>query len=367
MGCGGPLSSVMMVAGAGMIPGVSIPGVGSALGINTSLVSNLSSFNSLDITSQFSGVVTAATGSLSGGILDSLRTLGSGIMPSLTNAIPADFSSVLSAVAPGGMANGGLSGLITNTALGMMGAGDLGQFGQIFNSAQGYLNQANQFINSNLNIGDLSGTFGPITGGMDNLITGSLNQVSQAFPALGSDLGKLGNLIDMNNLQNLGTPSSLVRQLANVGGIVPGVENILKTAGLDTSTITKLATGSFPGLTDSANKLLYEGMTKITGSDLEQVKNILGVTTPNIDNMADLLNPVKILPTSFPTLTMPTPDGLRGIYSSTSGAVNTNIEKFLIDPRASLPINNDLITNARLGLDKIGSINSTTTKLTKLI
>jgi hypothetical protein len=48
--------------------------------------------------------------------------------------------------------------------------------------------------------------------------------------------------------------------------------------------------------------------------------------------MADLLNPAKILPTSFPTLTMPTPDGLRGIYASASGTVNSNIEKFLSAP-----------------------------------
>jgi hypothetical protein len=73
-------------------------------------------------------------------------------------------------------------------------------------------------------------------------------------------------------------------------------------------------------------------MTKVTGSDLAQVKSVLGVTTPNIGNMADLLNPAKILPTSFPALTMPTPDGLRGVYASAAGTVNSNIEKFLSAP-----------------------------------
>lgn len=350
-----------MIAGAGMLPGIggAIPGIGTALGVNTSLVSNLGSFDSLGITSQFSGVVSAATGTLSGGVLDSLRTLGADIMPSLTNAIPGDFASALSAVAPGGMATGGLSGLVGNMASGIMGSGDLSKFGQVFGSAQGYLGQANQFINSNLNIGNLASTFGPLTGGMDSLITGSLSQVTQAFPAFGSDLGKLGNLIDMNNLPNLGNPSALVKQLADVGGIVPGVENVLKTAGLDNLGISKLATGAFPGLADSANKLLYEGMTKITGSDLAQVKNILGVTTPNIGNMADLLNPAKILPNSFPTLTMPTPDGLRGIYATASGSVNTNLEKFLVDPNAPAYQGDDPIVRARLGLNPIGSSDTT--------
>ena len=136
----------------------------------------------------------------------------------------------------------------------------------------------------------------------------------------------------MNNLPNLGDPSALVKQLSNVGGIVPGVESALRSAGLDSSLLNNLASGGLANISDSANKLLYEGMTKVTGSDLAQVKSILGVTTPNIGNMADLLNPAKILPTSFPALTMPTPDGLRGVYASAAGAVNSNLEKFLSAP-----------------------------------
>ena len=333
MSCGGPLSAVMSIAGAGLLPGAgAIAGLGAGLGVNAGLTSALGSFGSLPITGQFSDVVTSATGALGGGTLDSLRTLGAGTFPALTNAIPGGFAGALSAVAPGGMASGGFSGLIGSMSSGIMGGGDLSQFGQIFNSAQGLVGQANQLINSSLNIGDLTSTFGSITGGMDNLITGGFSQVTEAFGALGSDMGKLGSLIDMNNLPNLGDPSALVKQLSNVGGIVPGVESALRSAGLDSSLLNNLASGGLANISDSANKLLYEGMTKVTGSDLAQVKSILGVTTPNIGNMADLLNPAKILPTSFPALTMPTPDGLRGVYASAAGAVNSNLEKFLSAP-----------------------------------
>ena len=323
----------MSVAGAGLLPGAgAIAGIGAGLGVSAGLTSTLGSFTSLPITGQFSDIVTNATGVLGGGTLDSLRTLGAGTFPALTNAIPSGFASSLAAIAPGGVASGGFTGLISSTASGIMGGGDLSKFGQIFNSAQGFAGQANQLVNSSLNIGGLANTFGPITGGMDNLITGGFSQVTEAFGALGSDMGKLGSLIDMNNLPNLGDPSALVKQLSNVGGIVPGVESALRSAGLDSSLLNNLASGGLANISDSANKLLYEGMTKITGSDLDQVKSILGVTTPNIGSMADLLNPAKILPTSFPTLTMPTPDGLRGVYASASGTVNTNIEKFLSAP-----------------------------------
>ncbi len=339
-----------MVAGAGMLPGASaISGLGASLGVSSALTSSLGSFTSLPITSQFSSIVSGATGVLNGGVLDSLRTLGAGTFPALTNAIPGGFTAALGPIASGGVFDGGFTGLIGQTASSIMGSGDLSQFGQIFNSAQGFLGQANQFVNSGLNIGSLGSTFGSITGGMDNLITGSFSQVTEALGSFGSDLGNLGNLIDLKNLPNLGDPSALVKQVASVGGLVPGVESALRSAGIDSSAITSLATGGFTDISGTANKLLYEGMTKVTGTDLAQVKSVLGVTTPGIGTMADLLNPAKILPTSYTALTMPTPDGLRGVYAS-AGSVNTNLEKFLQDPNAPEYTGDDPIVRARLGL-----------------
>lgn len=355
MSCGGPISAVMSIAGAGMLPGAgAIAGLGSALGPSAGLTSAIGNFSSLPITGEFSSIVTGATGVLGSGTLDSLRTLGAGTFPALTNAIPSGFTSSLSTLTGGatGVFNGGFTGLVNTTATNIMGGGDLSKFGQIFNSADGFLGQANQMINSGLNIGGLSSTFGPLTGGMDNLVTGSFNQVTQAFGSFGSDLGNLGNLIDMNNLGNLGDPSALVGQLAKVGGIVPGVESALRTAGLNTSQIANLASGALPNLSGTANKSLFEGMTKISGGELTQVKSLLGVTTPNIGNMADLLNPAKILPNSFQTLTTPTPDGLRGIYTP-SGAVNSNLEKIFQDPRAPAYTGDDPVIRARLGLPPV--------------
>jgi hypothetical protein len=353
MSCGGPLSAVMSIAGAGMLPGAgAVSGLGSSLGVSSALTSTLGSFDALPVTGQFSNIVSSATGVLGSGTLDSLRTLGAGTFPALTNAIPGGFASALAPVASGGVFDGGFTGLISETASGIMGGGDLTQFGQIFNAAQGYVGQANQFVDSGLNLGGISATFGPLTGGMDNLITGSFSQVTEAFDAFGADLGDLGNLIDMNNLPNLGSPSALVGQLASVGGLVPGVETALRTAGVDSGSIARLSTGGFVDVGDRTNKLLYEGMTKVTGTDLAQVKNVLGVRTPGINSMADLLNPAKILPNSYTTLTMPTPDGLRGIYAS-ANTVNTNIEKFFQDPNAPAYTGDDPIVRARLGLPPV--------------
>jgi hypothetical protein len=226
-------------------------------------------------------------------------------------------------------------------------------FGQVWNTATGYIGQANDFINSALNVGTgVVNTFNQVASGIDSLVTGGFSQVSEAFGALGQDLGRLGNLIDLNNLPNLGNPTALVQQLATVGGLVPGVESALRQAGVTADQLVALAGGGVTNLSDSANRLLYEGMTRITGTELAQVKGILGVSTPGINSMADLLNPAKILPNSYTTLTMPTPDGLRGVYA-TADSVNTNLEKFLQDPNAPAYTGDDPIVRARLGLPPI--------------
>ena len=337
-----------MIAGSGLLEDTGI-------GVNSNLTSNLSSFGNLPVVSQFSDVVTSATGTLGSGVLDSLRTMGQDFV-ALTNAIPDAFTSALNTIAPGGVSDGGFTGLVNSVASSIMGNGDLGVFGQIWDSATGYLGQANDFVNSALNVGTgIVNTFNQVASGIDSVITGGFSQVSEAFGALGQDLGKLGNLIDLNNLPNLGNPSALVQQLTTVGGLVPAVESVLRQAGVSADQLVNLATGGVANLTDTANRLLYQGMTNITGTELAQVKSILGVTTAGITSMADLLDPKKILPTSFPTLTTPTPDGLRGIYATTAGAVNTNLEKFFIDPNAPVYTGDDPIIRARLGLPPPGA------------
>lgn len=331
-----------MTAGSGLLQN-------QGLGVNSNLTSNLNSFGSLPVVNQFSEVVTSATGTLGSGVLDSLRTMGQDFV-ALTNAIPQAFDSALTAIAPGGVADGGFTGLVSDVATGIMGDGDLGIFGQVWNTATGYIGQANQFINSAVNVGTgVVNTFNQVASGIDSVITGGFSQVSEAFGALGQDLGRLGNLVNLDNLPSLGDPSALMAQLGSLTNGLPAVDQILQTAGVPATALSQLASG-VDGVAASTQRLIYDGMQNVTGSDLAQVKSVLGVTTANINSMADLLDPKKILPTSFPTLTMPTPDGLRGIYATTAGAVNTNIEKFLQDPNAPVYTGDDPIVRARLGL-----------------
>ena len=72
-------------------------------------------------------------------------------------------------------------------------------------------------------------------------------------------------------------------------------------------------------------KVAYPALCTIQDADLVDVLAILQVTTPNITSMCQLLDPVKIFPVSFASLTLPGPDGPILIYNTT-GEVNSVIE-----------------------------------------
>jgi hypothetical protein len=79
---------------------------------------------------------------------------------------------------------------------------------------------------------------------------------------------------------------------------------------------------------DSLQRLAYQGMCNVAGACLQEVLDTMNITTPNITTMCELMDPVKIFPNSFNTLTLPTPTSLELIYDS-QGDVNSIIEPTL--------------------------------------
>jgi hypothetical protein len=78
-------------------------------------------------------------------------------------------------------------------------------------------------------------------------------------------------------------------------------------------------------VTDTAQKIMYGVMTQIQGNDLAQILQAMSVTTVGIETMADLLNPFKLFPNSYQTLTVPTANGPQPVYTGAPGSVNTNL------------------------------------------
>lgn len=299
----GSLSSVNLIAGAGILGNIG----GVPITSNAQLTNNISTYTSLGVVSQF--VPIAGSGYVSINIV-------ANTLPALTNAIPTAYQ--------GNLGSGTLTSAISTQANLFLGNGDLGIFEQIFSSAQSFVSQTNQLIKSTINGNSSNNTTGFTS--QDNIITGGFINLTEAFGAVGQDLLKLGELIDLANLNNLGSPAALLRQLDSQGNLPPGVATALLAAGVPQETISDVNTVVF---TPAVEKLCYQAMTQVKGADLKQVLKLLNVKTAGLETMADLLNPVKILPNSYITLTAPTVNGIRGVYVDTAGSVNTNLETTL--------------------------------------
>lgn len=237
----------------------------------------------------------------------------------------------------------GFTGVITDIGNTYLGQGNTTVFAQVFTAAQSYINQNNDFINTAYN----SQTYlGSTFTSMNSLITGNLTDVNLALPAFGSDLARLGFLIDLNNLDNFGLPSSIFRQLATVTNLTPRITVALKQVGFTTSQIETI-TDPDATISDTLESKLYRAMLLITGQALQQVCDIFGITlpvagvnsgsqtqNPGLTSMADLLNPVKIFPNSFSSLTVRTynqntSSELRAIYLDTTGNINSKLVEYL--------------------------------------
>ena len=296
----GTLSSVNLIAGAGILGNVG----GVSIIANSNLTLNIATYTSVAIVDQFANIANSGYISINA---------VSNTFPALTNGVPTAYQSALGNSVT-------MTAVINTQSTDILGNGDLGKFEQVFNSADGFVNQTNQLIKSALNANDPNVVTGFTT--QDTTTTGGFNNLTQAFAAFGADMAQLGSLIDLNNLNNLGSPSALLEQIVSLSNPTPGLKTALLNAGIPEDTIDTIDTVTF---TPALEKQIYQAMTQVTGNDLVQILKLLRVTTSGITTMADLLNPYKIFPRSYITFTAPTADGLRGIYIDTAGNVNSNL------------------------------------------
>lgn len=242
----------------------------------------------------------------------SLATLAANSVPAFSNSIPSAYVSLGTQ----------MTTVISDQAYLDAGSGDVSKFIQAINIALGYGETTNQFINSAVN----SQTYlGNTFTSMNDMITGDITKVNLATSAWGQDLANLGQLIDLNNLGDLGSPLALARRLVAITGQAPILSFAFYTAGVPEEIVLNFTDPTI-NVVDSVQKLMYDAMTMITGDQLAQILAVFKVKTVGITTMADLLDPVKLFPNSFSSLTVNTANGIRGIYMDNQGTVNTKIQ-----------------------------------------
>jgi hypothetical protein len=319
----GDLTPLQLTAGAGFVQNQGIT-------LNSAFSGNVSAYEAVPLIANLLAAISLApAANISNATIQSMQSLGASNCPSLGDSIPSTFSNVAPWPTTG---NAVFSTAIKSVGNVWLGSGDVGKFSQAFSIAQGYAATANLFIRSAVQANDYLGpTFTTPTA----QITADVAQVNLAFPPFGNDLTDLGNAISLADIEQFGEPAALLRQLVNVGkGVLPCVQSYMTMMGLSTTDVNDMVTDNRQslfnptGLTDTQfNKLqarAYAAMTFVDGTCLDEVLAVLDVTTPNIDNMADLLDPKKIFPTSWPSLTM-----MNDLIYLDNGAVNPTLEPIL--------------------------------------
>lgn len=287
--------------------------------VNPELTAALTVYESLSLIDPLrTTITTAAAGNiLSSGNLSAVKTLGNATAPALADSVPAAYPSIANV-----NSDPGLSGAVRAAATRDLGSGDVSKFAQALAIAEGYAAQTNEFVNSAVN----SQTYTSCTfTTMNDMITGDITQVNLATGPLAEDLANLGLAIDLANLDDLGSPLALVRRIQAVGGTVPVLAVYFVAAGVPQEIVISFDDPTI-SVTDSVQKLMYQAMTQIQGTDLQQVLAVLRVTTVGITSVADLLNPLRLFPLSFQSLTVTTAQGPRAIYINDQGTVNSNLK-----------------------------------------
>jgi hypothetical protein len=302
----GSLTALQLDAAAGLLQN-------QGIGISANLTAAIASYEDTALISPFLDTISVgSTGNiLSANVISNLETLAANTCAALSNSVPPAYSGL-------GVQ---MTDVVLAEAVVDICSNNVSKLAQAVNQAQGYTDQTSVFINSAVNSQTyLGNTFTT----MNNMITGSVTSINLATGPFGTDLANLGRLINLADLSNFGSPLALVQQLYSITGTIPTLSVAFINAGISTDIVLNL-TSPTVSVIDSTQRLMYQAMTQITGDNLTQILTVLGVTTVGITTMADLLNPLKLFPNSYQSLTAPTANGPVAIYVNSTSAVNTNL------------------------------------------
>jgi hypothetical protein len=302
---GSTLTPSQLNAGAGLLQNQGIVA-------NTQFTNAITSYNSNSTINPLLQTMSigSGTGSLSPSTLTALKTLGANNCPSLSDSAPYGNIQITTT---------GFTGLLSTTANTYLGNGDLSVFCQAFQVANGYNGQTNSFV---VSAAASQVYLGNSFTGMNDMLTGSITTVNTNIDGFAKDLKNLGQLFNLSNLGDLGSPLGLVQQIVNVAGNMPSISLAFLAVGIPQSIVVTLGDPK-TSVEDSVQKLMYQAMLTITGDNLAQILQLLSVKTPNLTTMADLLNPYLLFPNSYQTLLAPTPNGFQNIYTGAPGEVNS--------------------------------------------
>jgi hypothetical protein len=183
-----------------------------------------------------------------------------------------------------------------------------------FMSSYSFIEYSNEAILTMNNSQEfLDGTYS----NMDDLITADITGVSVATTIFGQDLITSGKAINLQTIATFGLPSTLLSTLQKNNAITKSVSLALIASGITVTELEQML-GNISLVTKEQERKIYGAFGIILGQDLKDVLVSLNCKTAGLESLADLLNPIKLFPNSYSTLTVP-------IYNSTGGTANSKI------------------------------------------
>jgi hypothetical protein len=185
-------------------------------------------------------------------------------------------------------------------------------FLQSFTNASGFIGYSNTAI---LPV-DNSNTFlDGIYSNMNDLITGDITGISLATKAFGQDLIALGKALNLNTIATFGLPSNLLKTLIQHSALTQNISLAIIATGISTSELGALISNTVPPTVEQEQKL-YAAFYLTVGDSLAEALIPLNCKTQGLESLADLLNPKKMFPNSYETLTVP-------VYNTTQQPTNS--------------------------------------------
>lgn len=312
-------------------------GNNTAITVSGELTLAIDSYESTTLLAPLSNAI--ANANSAGVATDDLSLIGANSCPALSNSPPAAYVNVLGNIlseygnvvpSNAALGNTNFSNIVNLVGKAYLSGNiytniNTGVFTQVFQSAQSFVQQNNDYVNA---LNEINSNIASTFTNYNNYITGGLTAVTLATDQIGEDLEKLGVAVDLTNLDNLGSPASLLTQIVSRGGLNSVLNGLLNIQQVPFDVIVDLGDPSYT-VSDNINRRIYLALAAVTITHtpqaLSEILAVLNVTTPNISSLADLLNPVKMFPNSFQALSVPTVKGSTAIYLNGSGTVNSEL------------------------------------------
>jgi hypothetical protein len=181
-----------------------------------------------------------------------------------------------------------------------------------FMAASSFVEYTNKAILSMTNSQDfLDGTYS----NMNDLISADIAGISLATTAFGRDLMTSGKAINLAKISTFGLPSNLLETLQKYNAITKEVSLAILSSGIQLDELNQILS-NFTSVTKEQERRLYGAFNLVVGDSLNEVLVPLNCKVRGLESLADLLNPIKLFPNSYQTLTVP-------VYNTTQGPTNS--------------------------------------------